>query len=99
MNDFHELGAHTSCCLSFVLDCLSYSVKSKARKTGLNYTYVFVAPDGSMLKEISNYCEQGSLRPVIDKVFPFENCLDAMEYLESGHVTGKLVVEFIETTA
>ncbi|OQR95350.1 alcohol dehydrogenase [Thraustotheca clavata] len=94
LDDFPELGGRTSCCLGMFLGCLSYSVKSKARSKRLNYEYVFVAPNGEMLTEIAGFVDQGLLRPVIDKVYPFELALDAMELLENGHLTGKIVVEF-----
>ena len=35
----------------------------------------------------------GSLRPVIDKVFPLEQVREALAYSEAGHATGKVVVE------
>jgi NADPH:quinone reductase-like Zn-dependent oxidoreductase len=69
-------------------------MKARARQRHINYSYVFVTPDGNMLREIGGFCEQGLLRPVIDKVFPFQKCLEAMELLENGHVTGKIVIEF-----
>ncbi|EQC29669.1 hypothetical protein SDRG_12673 [Saprolegnia diclina VS20] len=94
LEDFPELGGRTSCCLGFVLGCLSYSMKSKARAHRLNYEYVFVAPSGKMLTEIAGLVDAGQLRPVIDKVYPFELALEALELLETGHVTGKLVLEF-----
>ncbi|RHY30751.1 hypothetical protein DYB32_006215 [Aphanomyces invadans] len=86
-------GRPPSCCLGIVLGCLSYSMKSRARARSVQYTYVLVSPDGAMLAEIAAHCESGVLRPVIDKVFPFAQALEAMELLESGHVTGKIVIE------
>ncbi|OQR82898.1 Voltage-gated Ion Channel (VIC) Superfamily [Achlya hypogyna] len=99
LDDFPELGGRASCCLGFVLGCLSYSIKSKARANRLNYEYVFVAPSGAMLAEVAAWCTQGLVRPVIDKVYPFEQALEALELLESGHVTGKVVVEFSAAVA
>ncbi|CAK4072476.1 unnamed protein product [Aphanomyces euteiches] len=91
MND--ELSSRTSCCLFFVLGCLSYSMKRKARSKHVEYAYVLVSPDGDTLAEITKYCEDGVIRPVIDKVFGFDQALEAIELLEAGHVTGKIVIE------
>jgi NADPH:quinone reductase-like Zn-dependent oxidoreductase len=34
-----------------------------------------------------------SLRPVIDKVFPFDQAREALAYLEMGRAKGKVVVQ------
>jgi NADPH:quinone reductase-like Zn-dependent oxidoreductase len=33
-----------------------------------------------------------TLRPVLDRTFPFEETLEAMAYVEQGHAHGKVVV-------
>ncbi|RHY51546.1 hypothetical protein DYB35_009749 [Aphanomyces astaci] len=68
-------------------------MKAKARARSVEYAYVLVSPDGRMLREVATYCQDGLVRPVIDKVFPFAQALEAMELLEAGHVTGKIVIE------
>jgi alcohol dehydrogenase len=35
----------------------------------------------------------GIIRPVIDKVFPFEATREALAYIESGRAKGKVVVK------
>jgi NADPH:quinone reductase-like Zn-dependent oxidoreductase len=35
----------------------------------------------------------GRIRPVIDKVFPFEQAMEALAYLEEGRAKGKVVVQ------
>jgi len=47
-----------------------------------------VAMFESMLKAI----EASRLRPVIDRVFPFEQAVEALKYLESGAHLGKIVI-------
>jgi NADPH:quinone reductase-like Zn-dependent oxidoreductase len=42
----------------------------------------------SMLKAI----ELGQLRPVVDRVFPFDQAVEALKYLESGAHFGKIVI-------
>ena len=36
--------------------------------------------------------EAGRVRPVIDKVFPFDQASDALAYLAQGRARGKVVV-------
>ncbi|TKI94364.1 zinc-binding dehydrogenase, partial [Bacillus cereus] len=42
---------------------------------------------------IANYIEAGKIKPVIDRVFPFEDAQKAMEYSESGRAKGKIIVK------
>lgn len=96
--DLHGLeskGIAVSRFIGFVLDCLTRSVVSKARQAQIHYDYFFVVGNGAALDEIRDLCESGALSPVIDKVYPFEKADTAMEYLEAGHATGKVVVELI----
>jgi alcohol dehydrogenase len=37
--------------------------------------------------------EEGSVRTIVDKVFPLEQVREALAYSEAGHATGKVVVE------
>ncbi|WP_229599961.1 zinc-binding dehydrogenase [Runella sp. SP2] len=37
--------------------------------------------------------EAGKIRPIVDKIFPFEQTNEAMAYVESGRAKGKVVVK------
>ena len=47
----------------------------------------------AMLRQLVRACEVAGHRPVIDKVFGFEEARAAMEYMKSGAHFGKVVVE------
>jgi len=49
--------------------------------------------EGSQLGEITKLIEAGVIKPVIDKVFAFEQTNEAMEYVETGRAKGKVVIE------
>ncbi|MEO6732255.1 MAG: zinc-binding dehydrogenase, partial [Ferruginibacter sp.] len=42
----------------------------------------------------SNLHRMNVIKPVIDKVFPFEQTNEAMSYVEAGRAKGKVVVKF-----
>jgi NADPH:quinone reductase-like Zn-dependent oxidoreductase len=46
------------------------------------------------MREIMELVEQGKLKPVIDKVFPFEQISEAHARIENGEQFGKVVVSF-----
>ncbi|MGK6306088.1 NADP-dependent oxidoreductase [Variovorax sp. DT-64] len=76
-----------------VLRLLSFGIRNKARKNGVQYTFVFMQADGAQLREISALIESGTIRPVVDKVFPFQDTHKALAYVESGRAKGKVVVQ------
>jgi Zinc-binding dehydrogenase len=47
---------------------------------------------GEQLRAIAALADAGAIRPVLDRVFPFESVKDAMAYVESGRAKGKVVV-------
>ena len=48
--------------------------------------------DGEQLSQIATLVESGIVRPVMDRVFPFKDTNEALAYVESGRVKGKVVV-------
>jgi NADPH:quinone reductase-like Zn-dependent oxidoreductase len=77
----------------FVLWLLSRKMNRLAKKRGVEYSFLLINPDGSQLAEIGELLEVGSIRPVIDKVFPFDQAKEALAYLEKGRAKGKVVVQ------
>ena len=45
------------------------------------------------LGEITKLIETGIIKPVIDKVFPFEQTNEALDYVETGRSRGKVVIK------
>jgi NADPH:quinone reductase-like Zn-dependent oxidoreductase len=47
---------------------------------------------GQQSSRITALIESGVIRPVVDKVFPFEQTNDAPAYIETGRAKGKVVI-------
>ncbi|MER9419918.1 zinc-binding dehydrogenase, partial [Mesorhizobium sp. M0306] len=45
------------------------------------------------LSKITALIEAGAIRPVLDRVFPFEAANDALAYVETGRAKGKVVIK------
>jgi NADPH:quinone reductase-like Zn-dependent oxidoreductase len=71
---------------------LSRGARKKAKRLGVSYSFLFMRAEGRQLDEITSLVESGVIRPVIDKVFPFEKTGEALAYVESGRTKGKVVV-------
>ena len=79
--------------LRFVFGLMSRKIMRLARQRGVSYSFLFVRPDGGQLGHIGQLLETERIRPVIDKVFPFEQAREALEYLAQGRAKGKVVVK------
>lgn len=77
---------------AFIFGLMSRKVRRIARKQDVAYSFMFVRPDGNQLAEIGKLLEAQRIRPVVDKVFPFEQAKDALVYLAQGHSRGKVVI-------
>jgi len=47
------------------------------------------------LAKITSLIDNGIIRPVVDRVFPFASTKEAMAYVEEGRARGKVVVSII----
>jgi NADPH:quinone reductase-like Zn-dependent oxidoreductase len=79
--------------LKFVFSLMSRKIMRLAAKRDASYSFLFVRPDGGQLSDIGELLKSERLRPVIDKVFPFAEAKDALEYLAQGRAKGKVVVQ------
>ncbi len=78
--------------VKLVMRLLSSAVRRKARGRGIDYSFLFMKANGSQLREITRLIEAGAIRPVIDRVFPFESTNEALAYVEAGRAKGKVVI-------
>ncbi|WP_445457383.1 NADP-dependent oxidoreductase [Flavobacterium sp. HNIBRBA15423] len=72
---------------------LSRKVRNQAKKLGVDYSFLYMQANGKQLSEIGKLIETGVIRPVVDKVFSFEQMNEAMSYVSSGRAKGKVVVK------
>jgi NADPH:quinone reductase-like Zn-dependent oxidoreductase len=75
-----------------VMGLLSRKVRRRARKLGVRYSFFFMRADGAQLTALAKLYDNGILRSVLDRSFPFDRTLDAMAYVEQGKAAGKIVV-------
>lgn len=76
-----------------IFRAMSFSVRRLAQRLGVSYSFLFMRGDAGQLKQIASLIEAGVIRPVVDKVFPFESTNDALAYVESGRAKGKVVIK------
>src|SRR5437016_8019411 len=78
--------------LRMIMGVLSYSITTKAKRRQAKYSFLFMRANGRQLTEITALIDDGIIRPVVDRVFPFASTKEAMAYVEAGRAKGKVVV-------
>ncbi len=78
--------------LRLVMRLLSYGIRKKAKRRGVDYSFLFMRANGDQLREIASLVDEGIIRPVVERVFPFAATPEALAYLERGRAKGKVVV-------
>ncbi|KRD20083.1 MULTISPECIES: zinc-binding dehydrogenase [unclassified Streptomyces] len=79
-----------------MLNALSRRIRKKAASLGVRYQFFFMRADGARLGTLGALYDDGVLRPVVDRIFPFDRMLEAMAYVEQGRTgAGKVVVSMM----
>lgn len=75
-----------------VMAVMSRKIRSRAKKLGVRYSFFFMQASGAQLKMLAGLYDAGTLRPVLDRTFGFDDALDALAYVEQGKASGKIVI-------
>ena len=86
-----EMGA--SWFLKTVMRLLSHRIRKAAKRHDVSYSFVFMRANGDQLSQIATLIDAGAIRPVIDRIFPFESTKEALAYVETGRAKGKVVIK------
>ena len=79
-----------------VMALLSLRTRRAAKRLGVRYSFLFMRADGAQLGQIVALIEAGTLRPVIDRTFPFHQTPDALAYVQAGRSKGKVLITIKE---
>lgn len=80
--------------LRLAITALSAKVRRQAEKLGVSYEFLFMHASGEQLREITRLVEDGVLRPVVGRTFPFDQTPRALQAMHAGGVRGKSVITF-----
>lgn len=78
--------------LRVAMTLLSRRVRRQAKRLGVRYSFLFMRAGGTQLEELTALIDAGHLRPIVDRVFPFDATLDAVADVDRGRAKGKVVV-------
>jgi alcohol dehydrogenase len=78
--------------LRTIMSALSYGIRAKAKRRNIQYSFLFMRADGNQLAKITSLIDDGIIRPVVERVFPFASTKEARAFVEEGRARGKVVV-------
>jgi alcohol dehydrogenase len=79
--------------VGLIVRLLSAGVRRQAARRELGYEFLFMSANGAQLAEITALVDAGAIRPVVDRVFSFEQTNEALAHVETGRAKGKVVVK------
>ena len=85
--------------LRTIMGVLSHGIRAKAKRRHATYSFLFMRANGEQLAQITALIDDGIIRPVVDRVFPFASTKEAMAYVEAGRAKGKVVVSMTQREA
>ncbi|WP_286857330.1 NADP-dependent oxidoreductase [Sphingobacterium sp. UBA7625] len=84
---------HASWLIKMILSLISLGVRRKANKKGVSYQFLFMKSSGEQLQKITKLIEDGIIKTIVDKTYPFSHTNEALNYVATGRAKGKVVVK------
>ena len=78
--------------LRAAVTALSSKIRRQARRLGVSYEFLLMRASGDQLREITALIDSGALRPVVGRIFPFDQTVEGLESMKRGGMRGKVVV-------
>ncbi|MEH7748724.1 NADP-dependent oxidoreductase [Neobacillus drentensis] len=78
---------------TLLFSAASTKLTALEKKHNVQYSFLFMKPSGEQLRIFANLIETGKIKPIIDRVYPFEDAQKAMEYAESARAKGKIILK------
>ena len=79
--------------VKLVMWFLSFGTRREAKHLKKTFSFLFMKASGDQLRQIAALIDAGAIRPVVDKVFPFQSTNEALAYVETGRAKGKVVIK------
>jgi len=76
-----------------VMRLLSLGIRRRAAARGVHYSFLFMRANGNQLGQITALIDKGIIRPVVERIFPFDDTNEALALVETGRAKGKVVVK------
>lgn len=79
--------------LRLLTRAMSFSIRQKAKRRGVTYSFLFMRAQGDQLRQIANLIDQSVIYPVVERLYSFADTAEALAAVEQGRAKGKIVVQ------
>lgn len=86
-----QVGANLA--LSFVMWCIGLPMQLRARRVGGHYFRFLTESSGIELEHVGRVVDAGKVRTVVERIYPFDQAIEALQYAATGRARGKLVIQ------
>ena len=73
--------------------CIGLLMQLRARRVGGHYFRFLTESNGKQLEHVGRVVDSGKVRIVVDRIYPFDQAVEAFQYAATGRAKGKLVIE------
>jgi NADPH:quinone reductase-like Zn-dependent oxidoreductase len=73
--------------------CIGLPMQLRARRVGGHYFRLLTESNGKQLEHVGRVVDSGKVRIVVDRIYPFDQAVEALKYAATGRAKGKLVIE------
>lgn len=77
---------------TLILRLATRNLTQLEKRYHVQYDFLFMKPSGEQLAYLASLIEQHKLVPIIDRVVPFDDIQQALDYSEAGRAKGKIIV-------
>ena len=74
---------------------LGFSGAEEAEKLGVTVSATQVRSSGAQLREVARLLDDGTIRVVLDSIYPLADARKAHERAAQGHIQGKIVLNVV----
>jgi NADPH:quinone reductase-like Zn-dependent oxidoreductase len=85
-------GSRLNPLLRLVIAGLSRKIRRQAKKLGVTYQFLFMRASGDQLRQITALIDNSAIRPIVGRVVPFDQTIQALQDLDKGGIRGKAVI-------
>ncbi len=82
--------------IRFAMWMMARKAYAAAKEKNARYFRYMTESSGEQLNQITPMIEQGKIKPVIDRVFKFDEGIEAFEYLVAGRAKGKVIIKIAD---
>jgi alcohol dehydrogenase len=86
-----QVGANLA--LSFVMWCIGLPMQLRARRVGGHYFRFLTESSGIQLEHVGRLVDAGKVRTVVERIYPFDQAVQALQDAATGRARGKLVIQ------